>query len=50
MSGSHTEVAPEALASALVCLLPGYILEMTIRGADAVKAIPDAVRGLIAED
>jgi AcrR family transcriptional regulator len=50
MSGSHTEVAPEALASALVCLLPGYILEMTIRGADAVKAIPDAVRGLIAAD
>jgi AcrR family transcriptional regulator len=41
------ELAPEVLANTLLCVLPGYILQVTIRGADAVKAIPDAVRVLI---
>lgn len=49
-SGGRTELAPEVLANTLTCLLPGYILEMTIRGAEAVEAIPDAVRGLIPTD
>lgn len=48
--GGRTELTPEVLANALTCLLPGYILEMTIRGAEAVKSIPDAVRGLIPAD
>jgi AcrR family transcriptional regulator len=44
--GTDTEVAPEAVANALLCVLPGYLLQLTIRGADAVSNIPDAVRAL----
>ena len=40
-------LAPEVLANTLLCVLPGYLLQLTIRGADAVKTIPDAVRALI---
>jgi TetR/AcrR family transcriptional regulator, transcriptional repressor of aconitase len=49
-SVSGTEIAPEALASALLCLLPGYIVQLAIRGADAVKAIPEAIRVLLAAE
>jgi hypothetical protein len=31
-------------------VLPGYLLQLTMRGPDAVKTIPDAVRTLIAAD
>jgi hypothetical protein len=41
------EIAPDVLANTLLCVLPGYLLQLTIRGADAVKTIPDAVRTLI---
>jgi AcrR family transcriptional regulator len=45
-SPTGTEPAPEDLANVLLCVLPGYLLQVTIRGAVAVKAIPDAVRAL----
>lgn len=41
------ELAPEALANTLLCVLPGYLLQLTIQGAEAVRTIPDAVRALI---
>jgi hypothetical protein len=31
----------------LLCVLPGYLLQLAIRGADAVAPIPAAVRELI---
>ena len=34
----------------LLCVLPGYIFQLAIRGADAVKPIPDAIRGLFLTD
>jgi AcrR family transcriptional regulator len=40
-------LAPEALANMLLCVLPGYLLQLTVRGAGAVKTIPDTVRALI---
>jgi AcrR family transcriptional regulator len=43
-------LAPDVLANTLLCVLPGYLLQLTIRGADAVKTIPDAVRKLIPAD
>jgi hypothetical protein len=43
-------LAPEALANMLLCVLPGYLLQLTVRGADAVKAVPDTVCALIPAD
>lgn len=40
------ELSPDVLAKTLLCILPGYLLQVAIRGADAVAAIPDAVREL----
>lgn len=45
-SVTRTDIPPDARADTLLCLLPGYLLQMTVRGADAVKAIPDAMRAL----
>jgi TetR/AcrR family transcriptional regulator, transcriptional repressor of aconitase len=45
-SAAPAEPAPEALANVLLCVLPGYLLQVTLRGGDAVKAIPGAVRTL----
>lgn len=45
-SPSGTELSPDVLAKTLLCLLPGYLLHVAIRGADAVAPIPDAVREL----
>jgi TetR/AcrR family transcriptional regulator, transcriptional repressor of aconitase len=39
-------LTPDVLAKTLLCVLPGYLLQVAIRGADAVAAIPDAVREL----
>jgi TetR/AcrR family transcriptional regulator, transcriptional repressor of aconitase len=41
-----TKLAPDVLAKTLLCLLPGYLLQVAIRDADAVAPIPDAVREL----
>lgn len=49
-SVTSSELGPEALANLLLCVLPGYLLQLTIRGADAVKTVPDAVRALIPTD
>ncbi|MCW2655121.1 MAG: hypothetical protein JWR32_6097 [Mycobacterium sp.] len=53
-AGAHSltagGLAPEVLANTLLCVLPGYLLQLTMRGPDAVKTIPDAVRTLIAAD
>ncbi len=38
------EPTPEDLANTLLCMLPGYLLQLTIRGADAVKSIPEVLR------
>jgi TetR/AcrR family transcriptional regulator, transcriptional repressor of aconitase len=46
-SVTSAELTPDVLANTLLCVLPGYLLQLTIRGADAVKTIPDAVRTLI---
>jgi len=44
-----TEPAPDVLAKTLLCVLPGYLLQLAIRGADAVAPIPDAVRELFSQ-
>ncbi|MGO8965930.1 TetR/AcrR family transcriptional regulator [Mycobacterium sp.] len=41
-----TVLTPDVLAKTLLCVLPGYLLQVAIRGADAVAPIPDAVREL----
>lgn len=41
------EIVSEVLANTLLCVLPGYLLQLTIRGAEAVTAIPDSLRALI---
>jgi hypothetical protein len=38
------EPTPEELANTLLCMLPGYLLQLTIRGADAVKSVPAVLR------
>jgi TetR/AcrR family transcriptional regulator, transcriptional repressor of aconitase len=45
-SPTATKLAPDVLAKTLLCVLPGYLLQVAIRGADAVAPIPDAVREL----
>ena len=45
-SPGGTEPGPDELAETLLCVLPGYLLQVAIRGADAVAPIPDAVREL----
>jgi TetR/AcrR family transcriptional regulator, transcriptional repressor of aconitase len=45
-SPTATKLAPDVLAKTLLCVLPGYLLQVAIRGADAVAPIPDAVRKL----
>jgi TetR/AcrR family transcriptional regulator, transcriptional repressor of aconitase len=44
------QLAPDVLANTLLCVLPGYIFQLAIRGADAVKPIPDAIRALFGAD
>lgn len=45
-SATSTKLSPDVLAKTLLCILPGYLLQVAIRGADAVAPIPDAVREL----
>ena len=40
------DVPASALADALVCMLPGYVLQLAVFGAPAVDAVPGAVRAL----
>ncbi|MEV5753687.1 TetR/AcrR family transcriptional regulator [Actinoallomurus sp. NPDC052308] len=49
-SAAGAESSPDDLASVLLCVLPGYLLQATIRGGDAVRGIPDAVRALFPRD
>jgi TetR/AcrR family transcriptional regulator, transcriptional repressor of aconitase len=49
-SPTNTKLAPDVLAKLLLCVLPGYLLQAAIRGADAVAPIPDAVRELFPSD
>ena len=46
-SPTVTELAPDVLAKTLLCVLPGYLLQLAIRGTEAVAPIPDAVRALL---
>lgn len=46
--GDSAGLAPEDLANTLLCVLPGYLLQLTMRGAEAVKPIPDLLRALVA--
>jgi TetR/AcrR family transcriptional regulator, transcriptional repressor of aconitase len=48
-SPGGAEPAPDVLAKTLLCVLPGYLLQVAIRGADAVAPIPDAVRELFSQ-
>jgi len=45
-SPTATKFAPDVLAKMLLCVLPGYLLQVAICGADAVAPIPGAVREL----
>jgi hypothetical protein len=45
-SPTGAELPADLLAKALMCVLPGYLLQVAIRGADAVAANPDVVRQL----
>jgi AcrR family transcriptional regulator len=49
-SSAPTEIPPDVLANTLLCLTPGYLLSLTVRGADEVETIPDAVRTLFPAD
>lgn len=40
------DVTADAVATVLICIVPGYILQLTVLGASAVEAVPDAVRAL----
>jgi TetR/AcrR family transcriptional regulator, transcriptional repressor of aconitase len=40
------EVSADALASALLSLVPGYLLQLALLGPAAVDGVPDAVRAL----
>jgi AcrR family transcriptional regulator len=40
------EPTPTDLANTLLCVLPGYLLQLTIRGAGSVKAVPGVLRTL----
>jgi TetR/AcrR family transcriptional regulator, transcriptional repressor of aconitase len=39
-------VPADALAAVLICIVPGYILQLTLLGAAAVEGVPGAVRAL----
>lgn len=45
-SSNGVKLAPDVLATTLLCVLPGYLLQAAIRGPDAVAPIPDGVRAL----
>ncbi|MFF7216906.1 TetR/AcrR family transcriptional regulator [Streptomyces sp. NPDC008238] len=46
-SGTFTrEVPPEAIAAALMCILPGYILQLTMGDSETMGQVPDALRAL----
>ncbi|MER5916333.1 TetR/AcrR family transcriptional regulator [Streptomyces sp. NPDC001982] len=46
-SGSLTsEVSPEAIAAALFCTLPGYILQLAMGDSKGLEEVPDAFRAL----
>ncbi|MER5752976.1 TetR/AcrR family transcriptional regulator [Streptomyces sp. NPDC002088] len=40
------EASPEAIAGALICTLPGYILQLAMGDFDGLEGVPDAVRAL----
>jgi TetR/AcrR family transcriptional regulator, transcriptional repressor of aconitase len=44
-----TQLAPDVLAKMLLCVLPGYLLQVAIRRTDEVAPIPDAVRELFSQ-
>jgi TetR/AcrR family transcriptional regulator, transcriptional repressor of aconitase len=48
-SPTASRLDSDVLAKTLLCVLPGYLLQVAIRGADAVAPIPDAVRALFAQ-
>ncbi len=41
-----TNVTPEAIASTMLSVLPGYILQVALLDPAAVAEVPDAVRAL----
>jgi TetR/AcrR family transcriptional regulator, transcriptional repressor of aconitase len=45
-SPTSTKLPPDVLARLLPCVLPGYLLQVAISGADAVAVIPGALREL----
>ena len=46
-SGDLPSQTPSAaLASALFCILPGYILQLALLGPDSMRGIPEALRAL----
>jgi AcrR family transcriptional regulator len=44
-AGPH-QPAPEALADLLLCVLPGYLMQLAIRGPDAVDTIAATVQAM----
>ncbi|MFG2421704.1 TetR/AcrR family transcriptional regulator [Streptomyces sp. NPDC048448] len=46
-SGSLTRAAsPEAIAATLMCMLPGYILQLAMGDSKSLEGVPDALRAL----
>jgi hypothetical protein len=39
-------VSPEAVAQAVLLVLPGFMIQVALRGDDSVVTIPDAMRAL----
>jgi hypothetical protein len=42
----YMTVPADILAATLICLVPGYLLQLAILGPDAVDGVPGAVRAL----
>ncbi|MFI8186799.1 TetR/AcrR family transcriptional regulator [Actinacidiphila glaucinigra] len=46
-SGTLTrEASPEAIGAALICTLPGYILQLAMGDSEALEGVPGALRAL----
>ena len=43
----QSEVPADAMATALVSVLPGYILQLALLGPEAVDGVPEALRSLL---
>ena len=45
-SAIDADEAPDAVASALLCVLPGYLMQLAISGPETVAAVPELMRSI----